>query len=407
MIVRPLPACERSYFPPVTFCDTLRMPLFANNAEPCTRPSRCITARARGARLDVEITAAMLSSRASGNRCISSFVIWNGSGSPRNGHRRPPTRRNGGPLAPSMTSTGGSLLEPIKFRGRDVARFTEHARQRDREHARLDRPAQPPFDDEHPPLGRGATSRASFPPCSSSWSSHAAGAGRRRVGRQAAATRTHPEQVVFVRTRAPRNAHRTALELRMELAVDGRERGGSAGACGQHRRALPVRPCAHDIQQARAAIGPNDDPRRSRSTDAGATAAGHTSAPELRFVLLVLIAPIAGVLVATAKYGIGLTPDSVVYFFGARSLAAGHGYINDGRPITDFPPGYSAVLSVAQHIGGTEFGAARLIAVLGFVATVILGYLLLRRHCTSPGVRLGATTVPRAPRCCSTSTRKR
>jgi hypothetical protein len=114
---------------------------------------------------------------------------------------------------------------------------------------------------------------------------------------------------------------------------------------------------------------------------------------ELRFVPLVLIATIAGVLLATARYGMGLTPDSVVYIFGARSLTAGHGYTNNGRAITDFPPGYSAVLSAAHHLGIGEFDAARVIAVLGFVVTVVLGYILLRRHCASPAVRLGATTL--------------
>src|SRR5690242_5042940 len=114
---------------------------------------------------------------------------------------------------------------------------------------------------------------------------------------------------------------------------------------------------------------------------------------EYRFVPVVLLGTIGGVLLATARYGIGLTPDSVVYVSGARSIANGHGFTDNGRAITDFPPGYSAILSLAAHVGIGAIDAARIVAVLGFVATVVLGYILLRRHCTSPAVRLGATVM--------------
>src|SRR4051794_32977046 len=134
--------------------------------------------------------------------------------------------------------------------------------------------------------------------------------------------------------------------------------------------------------QVETPVAPGPPPARARR-----------SVSQLRFVPIVLIATIAGVLVATARYGIGLTPDSVVYVFGARSLAHGHGYINNGRAITDFPPAYSAVLSFGEHIGISAIDGARIVAVLGYVATVVLGYLLLRRHCESSSVRLGATVV--------------
>lgn len=120
---------------------------------------------------------------------------------------------------------------------------------------------------------------------------------------------------------------------------------------------------------------------------------GRAPTRSLRFLPLVLLATIGGVLLATARYGIGLTPDSVVYVLGARNLAHGHGYTNNGRIITDFPPGYSAVLSLSEHVGIGAIDAARVIAVLGFVATVALGYVLLRRHCRAPAVIVGATTL--------------
>jgi hypothetical protein len=108
---------------------------------------------------------------------------------------------------------------------------------------------------------------------------------------------------------------------------------------------------------------------------------------------LVLGATIVGTLLATARYGVGLTPDSVVYVTGARSLAEGRGYTTGGLAITDFPPGYSATLSVAERIGIDAIDAARILGVIGFVATVLLGYVLLRRHVGSRTVLVAATVL--------------
>ena len=65
----------------------------------------------------------------------------------------------------------------------------------------------------------------------------------------------------------------------------------------------------------------------------------------------VAVAGVAGVLVATFRYGMGLTPDSVTYINGARSLSAGAGYTANGHAISDFPPGYSWMLSLGEHVG--------------------------------------------------------
>lgn len=122
---------------------------------------------------------------------------------------------------------------------------------------------------------------------------------------------------------------------------------------------------------------------------------GNTATPpKLWRVIPVLFgATTLGTLLATARYGMGLTPDSVVYIAGARSLAHGHGYTRAGAAITDFPPGYSATLSLAERIGIDALDAARVLSVVAFMATVLLGYVLLGRHVRSQAVRLGATVV--------------
>ena len=101
----------------------------------------------------------------------------------------------------------------------------------------------------------------------------------------------------------------------------------------------------------------------------------------------VVVVGVVGTLVATFRYGTGLTPDSVTYVNGARSLAAGAGYTASGHAITDFPPGYSWVLSLGEHTGVHAVDAARGLSVVALAATLILGYVLLCRHVRSEGVR--------------------
>jgi hypothetical protein len=53
------------------------------------------------------------------------------------------------------------------------------------------------------------------------------------------------------------------------------------------------------------------------------------------------------ILIATARYGIGLSSDSVAYISAAQNITAGHGYYNyRDKPVLVFPPFYSTVLSV-------------------------------------------------------------
>ncbi len=132
--------------------------------------------------------------------------------------------------------------------------------------------------------------------------------------------------------------------------------------------------------------GEDDTPQR------GPTGASRVLAP--RILPAVCAATVVGTVVATARYGIGLTPDSVVYFDGAHALAHGHGYTANLHAISDFPPGYSAVLSLAERAGQNNLlDAARVLSVGAFVAVVVLGYVLLRRHVHSGAVVACATVV--------------
>ncbi len=110
-------------------------------------------------------------------------------------------------------------------------------------------------------------------------------------------------------------------------------------------------------------------------------------------VLLVAAISFVATLVATSKWGIGLTPDSFVYLNGAKNLATGHGFTSDGQQITAFAPGYPAVLSLAEHAGIAVSDFARFLAALSFAVTVVLGYVLLRRHIRSRKIRIAATVA--------------
>jgi hypothetical protein len=135
--------------------------------------------------------------------------------------------------------------------------------------------------------------------------------------------------------------------------------------------------------------------RQGRQTSSG----GRSTNGRLEWVVPVLVVVAAvvaalGTLVATSRYGIGLTPDSVVYLDGARRLAGGDGYVDAGfNAITSFPPGYSAALSLADRLGLEAQEAARWLGVVTFPCTVLLAYVLVRRHVESRDIRAGATIL--------------
>ena len=119
-----------------------------------------------------------------------------------------------------------------------------------------------------------------------------------------------------------------------------------------------------------------------------------TNRASLAIALVVsAVAAVAADLLATARYGIGLTPDSLVYIDGARGIAHGHQYVANGVPISDFPPGYSAVLSIGDRMGLNLFDASRVLSVVAIVVTVLLGHVLVRRHVRSAAIVVVTTVV--------------
>ncbi len=64
------------------------------------------------------------------------------------------------------------------------------------------------------------------------------------------------------------------------------------------------------------------------------------------FATLGLIGLIGTILILwITPHGAGVQPDSVVFLGGAKSLLAGKGFVNNGKPITHFPPVYPLFLA--------------------------------------------------------------
>ena len=77
-----------------------------------------------------------------------------------------------------------------------------------------------------------------------------------------------------------------------------------------------------------------------------------------RFVITLAICAVlgSGLLLHSTRWGVGLSPDSVVYIGAARSLVAGAGFSLPGAatlfsPITHYPPLYSSLLAVIAILG--------------------------------------------------------
>lgn len=106
--------------------------------------------------------------------------------------------------------------------------------------------------------------------------------------------------------------------------------------------------------------------------------------------LLLLGAAAAGLLLYATPWGLGLGGDSYYYVSGAEGLAAGEGYTRlaaDGtrRPITHFPPLYSAALAVASRVWGGPLQSARVLhAVLFGLNMALVGWHVRRGTGSEP-----------------------
>ena len=102
--------------------------------------------------------------------------------------------------------------------------------------------------------------------------------------------------------------------------------------------------------------------------------------PNVSFVVALLGLLAAGIFVYIyiTPDGVGLTNDSADYLGGARSLLAGDGYVRysgdrQPRPITQFPPFYSAAIAKAVWFGAKDvFHGAEWINGLSIVLNLFL-----------------------------------
>jgi hypothetical protein len=114
-------------------------------------------------------------------------------------------------------------------------------------------------------------------------------------------------------------------------------------------------------------------------------------------VVLLAVLGVGIVLLATAKYGAGLTTDSVYYLDAARSLAAGSGYVShSGEPLVWWPPLYPMLLALVSIVAGLDPAAfAHLVNAALFALLVGLASALLRagfQHTTAYSI-LGVCAI--------------
>lgn len=101
------------------------------------------------------------------------------------------------------------------------------------------------------------------------------------------------------------------------------------------------------------------------------------------------------VLVATSRYGTGLSADSVTYLAAAQNILAGHGYVNfDGAPVLAFPPLFSMMIAILS-VGLLDLASvARFLNAFCFGLIVFLAAHWFFRHLHSRFLAfLGTTTV--------------
>ncbi len=128
---------------------------------------------------------------------------------------------------------------------------------------------------------------------------------------------------------------------------------------------------------------------------------------ERRAILLVVAIAVAGILLVLiqTRFGPGASGDSTSYIMGAANLLSGNGFSRysggyEVKPITGFPPGYSAVLASLGLIGLDGFDASRLLNAILFGANIAIGGYLVFSYtrstwsaCIAAGLVLTADTM--------------
>lgn len=110
-------------------------------------------------------------------------------------------------------------------------------------------------------------------------------------------------------------------------------------------------------------------------------------------VVIVAMCAVALALLAT-RHGPQVTNDSATYLAGARNLEAGRGFVSyDLQPITLFPPGLSLTLAGADRLGLDPVDAARILHAFAYGASVVLVFLLARRHVRREWIAVAAAAA--------------
>jgi 4-amino-4-deoxy-L-arabinose transferase-like glycosyltransferase len=114
---------------------------------------------------------------------------------------------------------------------------------------------------------------------------------------------------------------------------------------------------------------------------------------EIPVVAAAAVLAALAVLIAT-RSRVAITPDSVTYVSAARNLAHGRGYVDlTGQALTNFPPGYPALLAAIDRVGGDPWNAGRYLGAVIDASIVVLTYLLLRRHARTTATVIGGTVL--------------
>jgi len=109
--------------------------------------------------------------------------------------------------------------------------------------------------------------------------------------------------------------------------------------------------------------------------------------------------------IVATRHGPGASPDSVSYLAAARTISR-HGTVLDvdGSPLVLWPPGFPAVLGAFERVGFSGATAARLANGAMLATTVVLSFILLRRHVRSRWtVIFGVAAVAVSPTLLSTT----
>lgn len=88
----------------------------------------------------------------------------------------------------------------------------------------------------------------------------------------------------------------------------------------------------------------------------------------LVIVLIALFGAAATYSILGTRRGVGVSPDSRVYLAAAQSVATGHGYADDGVPVTKWPPGYPLAIAAPTLVGLPMLASLRWVDALLFGA---------------------------------------